>query len=67
MLKQAVKVAKYFKNSNLRTGLLNNAAAAQGKPQIALQLLSKTRWQGKLNCINSLINNKDNIEAALAN
>jgi hypothetical protein len=61
----AVDTVKYFKNSTILTGALNEAATAAHKHRLALQLPGKTRWQGKLDTINSLVANKPFIHTVL--
>ena len=66
-LQSAITVIKYFRNSTILTGLLNEVTKATGKQRPALQLPGNTRWQGKLLTIKSLIANQSFIKAALDN
>lgn len=66
-LSQAIRVIKYFKSSSARTNELNKAASRASATRISLKLPSATRWQGKLEAVNSLIRNKPYIQRVLAN
>lgn len=63
----AVNIVRYFKGSTILTGALNEAAAAMGEQRRTLKLPGKTRWQGKLETITSLIANKAYIQAITEN
>lgn len=65
-LADAIQVIRYFKGSNVRTGALTQAAAAARETRLSLKLPSKTRWQGKLEAISSLIANKPYIQTVIA-
>lgn len=66
-LSTAVHVIRYFESSNVRTGALTAAASATQETRISLKLPGKTRWQGKLEAINSLVANKPYVQAVIAN
>jgi hypothetical protein len=57
-LDDALHVIRYFKGSNVRTGALTAVAKAAQQTRISLKLPGKTRWQGKVEAITSLIANK---------
>ena len=65
LLKIACELVKYFKSSYLRTGLLEDAAKAAGVARKSLKMPGNTRWQGKLETVKSIRENRDHITAAL--
>ena len=66
-LNRAIQAIRYFKSSNVRTGALTAAAIATGETRISLKLPGKTRWQGKVEAISSLLANKAYIQAVISN
>ena len=65
-LTAAVQVIRYFKSSNARTGALTAAATAAQETRLSLKLPGKTRWQGKLEAITSLVANKPYVQTVIA-
>jgi hypothetical protein len=66
-LHTAIQAIRYFKSSNVRTRALTAAAIAAGETRILLKLPGKTRWQGKVEAISSLLANKPYIQAVISN
>lgn len=64
-LSEAVNIIRHFKSSPILTGMLNDVAQAENTRRKALQLPGNTRWQGKLEAIDSLLVNRSYLETAI--